>query len=139
MSVGKLTSHKNSQTGGFTLIEVLVSMVILVIGMFGLLRSINLALDVNLRNQMRQNAVDVAEQQLSDMKARPFDNITGGGVSAVRVATRSAFKSYSVQRGVTDLATSASKTKQISVRVWWRYKGVTYEHQIASGIGNKAL
>lgn len=137
--MGKQTLRKNDLIQGFTLIEVLVAMVILMVGMLGLLVSINLALDTNLRNQYRQNAIAVAEQQLTDLKARPFADITGTRVSGVRVASRSTFKSFSVSRQVVDLAASASKSKQISVRVWWRYKGVTYEHQIASGIGSKEL
>lgn len=124
---------------GFTLIEVLVSIVILMVGLLGMFQGINLALDKNLENQLRQKAIAVAEQQLNDLKARPFDNITGNTSTVVSVASGSAFKDINVQRQITDLSATNSQTKQVSIRVWWNYRGRPYEHQTASGIGNNEL
>lgn len=137
-----LMSHKNRlcwRQSGFTLIEVMVSIVILMVGLLGMFQSINLALDKNLENQLRQSAIAVAEQQLNNLKGRSFSNITGNTSSFVPVASGSAFKNISVQRQITDLSATNSKTKQVSIRVWWNYRGRPYEHQTASGIGSTEL
>ena len=127
---------------GFTLLEMLVSIVILMVGMMGLFQSVNLALDKNLENHFRQQAVAVAEKTLSDQKKLTFDNITacrnvpGASVSGrERVNVGSVFRNMSVAHRVDELAVSGTNTKQISVRVWWRYKNRNYEHQTSSSIG----
>lgn len=124
---------------GFTLVEVMVSIIILMVGLLGMFQAINLAMDKNLENQLRQKGVEVAEQRMSDIKSMPFANVTGTSMSSVRVAIGPAFKNMSIQSLASDLAVSNSLTKQISVRVWWRYRGRVYEHQTASGLGNLEL
>lgn len=134
-------SFKNKrELSGFTLIEVLVAIVILMVGLLGMFQTINLALDKNLENQFRQDAVGVAEKVLSHQKAMKFDNITARNVRTFEtVGANAVFKNFSVEHHVADFSVSDSKTKQISVRVWWRYKGRNYEHQTASGIGSSEL
>lgn len=137
-----LMLHKNRECRGqrgFTLIEVMVSVIILMVGMLGMFQAVNIALDKNLENQLRQKAIAVAEQQLNNLKGRAFSNITGNTRSFVSVASGSVFKNISVQRQINDLAVTNSKTKQLSIRVWWSYRGRPYEHQTASGIGSTDL
>lgn len=128
------------KTSGFTLIEVMVSIVILMVAMMGMFQTINLAMDKNIENQLRQKGMAVAEQQLNDLKARPFANITGNSIkSFVSIASASVFKNISVERRIDNLSASNSQTKQISIRVWWRYRNRPYEHQVTSSIGSSEL
>ena len=134
--------HKNKkyiEQSGFTLIEVMVSIIILMVGLLGMFQAINLALDKNLENQLRQKGIAVAEQELNSLKARSFSNITGNTSNFRSVVSGSVFKNFSVQRQIDDLATTDSKTKRVSVRVWWNYRGRPYEHQTVSGIGSTEL
>jgi type IV pilus assembly protein PilV len=134
--------HKNSinlHQGGFTLVEVMISIIILMVGLLGMLQAVNLALDKNLENQFRQSGVAVAEQHLNNLKGRSFSNITGASSGFESVASGSVFKNISVQHQITDLAGPSTKTKQISVRVWWNYRGKQYEHQSASAISSTEL
>lgn len=125
---------------GFTLIEVLVAIVILMVGLLGMLQAINLAMDKTLENQLRQEAVAVAEKTISNQKALPFANITASnGVGAEQIPIGGGFKNLSVAHMVTTPAASDPKTKQISVRVWWRYRGRNYEHQTSSAVGSGEL
>jgi len=132
-----LRNSREPDRHGFTLIEVMVAIVILMIGLLGMFQAVNMAIDKNVENQLRQKAVSVAEQQMNDLKSRTFDIITASGVSgySVTVASVAAFKNISVVRQVTTPAASNPQTKQVAVRVWWRYHGRPYEHQVASGIG----
>jgi len=120
---------------GFTLVEVMVAIVILTVGLLGMFQTINMAMDKTVENQLRQKGAEVAEQHLSDLKARAFADVVGTTRTFVPIAIGSVFRNMSVQSEVTDLAATNSLTKQISVRVWWRYRGRLYEHQTASGLG----
>lgn len=125
-----------SDKKGFTMIEVLVAMVILVVGMLGLLQAVNLAIETNVKNIMRDEAVFVAEEQMSRAKIPTFANITCTGQKTIGVqkATRSIFKTYSASKTV-DVATS-DRSKRIQVGVAWRHRGIRYEHLVSSVIGN---
>jgi prepilin-type N-terminal cleavage/methylation domain-containing protein len=129
-----------SNINGFTLIEVMVSIIILMVVMMGTFQAINLALDKNVENQLRQKGMAVAEQQLNDIKSLPFNNLTTtSATSSVQVATGAVVKNFSVTRMVQDMGGTDSHTKQVSVRVAWTYRGRPYEHQVVTGIGSHEL
>ena len=52
---------------GFTLVEVLVSMLIILLAMMGLVQASLLVVDVNLKNLLRDEAVRIAEQRMYGM------------------------------------------------------------------------
>lgn len=137
-------SFRNSlpfrHAGGFTLVEIMVSIVILMVALLGTFEAINLASDKNLENQLRLKGMMVAEQQMNDLKAQPFENISGTGIkSFVTIASNSTFKNFSVERRIDSLSASNTQTKQVSIRVWWRYRNRPYEHQVVSSIGSSEL
>src|SRR5512136_3093130 len=68
-------SHPNN--GGFTLIELMVAMVITLVGLLGLLQAINMAIEHNLKNQLRDEAVLIAEQWMGNLKTRGFNQLSG--------------------------------------------------------------
>lgn len=130
---------------GFTLIEVMVAILIMMVGMLGLLQAINLAIEVNLRNQLREEAVYLGERVINEMRGEGFDNILVAATptdtytyatyqlpSKIRGATRL----YDVSRRSAVLSTVDSKhvTKQLTVIISWSYKGVTYENRVIAPI-----
>lgn len=128
-------SKRCSALAGFTLIEVMVAIVILMVGLLGMFQSINLVMEKDIESQLLQRGVEVAEQRMSDLKAMPFANLTGNNKTTATVAIGSSFRNMSVESLIQNLAT----TKQVSVRVSWRYRGRSYEHQTASGIGSLSV
>jgi len=121
---------------GFTLIEFLVSLVILMVGMLGLLQTINFALQYNLSNQLRNDAVSVGDTQMNMELAKPFDLIST--VTSSKLVSRqilNGFKNYSVTRSGQDMTNS----KQVTIEVRWKYKSQLFSHTVfgASSKSNK--
>ena len=112
---------------GFTLIEFLVAIVILMVGMLGLLQAVNVALHHNASTQLRNEAVVLGDSQMSLELAKPFDLVST--VTGTRVFQRSlatGYKNYSITRSGTDMTNS----KQINILVTWNYKGNRYTHDL---------
>lgn len=122
-----------------------MAILIMMVGMLGLLQAINLALEVNLRNQLRDEAVYLGERVMNEMRGEGFDNIP---VAATPTDTytyatyqlsskiRGASRSYDVSKRSAVLSTVDSKhvTKQLTVIISWSYKGVTYENRVVAPI-----
>lgn len=116
---------------GFTLVELVVAIAILMVGMMGLMEAINVATATNVRNVLRQEAVQLGDQKLNESRALAFDNITSH--TALRTTTRTVrtiSKPFSYQRTVTNLPTGAvtPTSKRVQVTVTWQFKGVTNTH-----------
>jgi type IV pilus assembly protein PilV len=114
----------------FTLVEVMVSIIILTIGLLGMLTVINLAITTNLQNEMRNQAVLIAEQQMAQKKSLPFENITATGEKSINSQTvmRAAITNFTVTQSVDNVGNS----KQVNIGVTWKVKGNKYEHAITT-------
>ncbi len=110
---------------GFTLIEFLVAIVILMIGLLGLLQTVNYALSYNFQNQLRNEAVLIADSQMAREMAKGFDNVsTTDKSSVVSWPVLAGFKNYSVIRS----GTSLQNSRQVNFEIRWRYKNSLYNH-----------
>jgi type IV pilus assembly protein PilV len=105
----------------------MVAMVIMMVGLLGLLQSVNIATDVNLKNHLRDDAARVAEGVMNDMRTSPFDAVFNP-LTAVPSRLRNSNKVYSVRRSVTDMTTS----KKYQVTVKWAYKNYSVSQSIVS-------
>jgi len=122
---------------GFTLIEFLVAIVILMVGLLGLLQTINVAINHNLQNDLRNIAVSVADEEMSKSLSIGYDNISSGSPKQVQKMVLNAMKNYSVVRTVSQVSSGASaSTRQVDLLVSWRHKGNRYNHG-ASGMLTK--
>jgi len=130
---------------GFSLVEVMMAILILMVGMLGLLQAINLAVDVNLRNQVREEAVYIGQRVMSEMRGKGFDNISVATTPTdmytysdyqIPSKLRGTARSYTVSRRSVVLSTVNLQpvTKQLEVVVKWTYKGVGYENRVVSPI-----
>jgi len=132
-----ITSTRNKS--GFTLTEVMVAILIMMVGMLGLLESINVATEYNLKNHLRDEAVYVGEKYMNIQKGKAFDLLTtmpltyGRRYEPSRI--RGTGKPYSVDMKVTDLSTDpVAATKQLEVVVSWTYKGVTFQNRVTAPV-----
>ncbi len=124
-----------------------MAILILMVGMLGLLQAINLALEVNLRNQLREEAVSVGERAMNELRNKGFDNISVNASNSrltynyapylVPSKIRGATRSYTVNRSSVVYSLNAmnqARTKQLGVVVQWTYKGVAYENRVNTPI-----
>jgi len=95
------------------------------VGLLGLLQTINYAMSYNLQNQLRNSAVLVADAQLSREMAKGFENASTSNSSRnVQWPVLTGFKNFSVIR----TGNTLQNTKQINFEIRWRYKNATYNH-----------
>ena len=66
----------NTNNQGFTLIEFLVAIVILMVGLLGLLQTVNYAIVNNTTNQLRQEALLLADERMNLEKSKKFTAIS---------------------------------------------------------------
>lgn len=118
---------------GFTLIEFLIATVILTVGMLGLLQSINVAIEHNLGNVLRDEAVVLADERMMMKRAKAFaaisTTVSSPPASTVDRTVRGISKNYSVQE-IVNMPTSLSK--ELVVNVTWSHKSKTYSHSLST-------
>jgi type IV pilus assembly protein PilV len=112
---------------GFTLVELLVAMVIMMVGLLGLLQSVNIALEYNLKNQMRGEVVRVAQDAMNDMRSRAFDSVSSK-TTTVPTSLRNINRTYTVRRSV--YLTGSDVSRKYQVDVIWKYKNVSTTHSV---------
>jgi len=119
------------------MVEVIMAILILMVGILGLLQAINLATEVNMRNQVREEAVFMGERVMNELRGKGFDNISTlpdtYAPYTLPSKLRGVTRSYNVQKSATVIS-SDSNTKQLEVTVTWSYKGVGYQNKVVAPI-----
>ncbi len=117
---------------GLTLVEVLVAMLVSFIVFLGLTETIVVAVNANVQNALREEAVRVAEEEINAARAIAFDNIIipSALLPASDNVVRS-FRNMTINYGVTRSVTNAeANLKQVTVTVSWtrvkRYNNANY-------------
>jgi len=113
---------------GLTLVEVIMAMLVSFIVFLGLTETILVALDVNLRNAMRDESVRVGESEMNTVRALPFDNVVVPSVllpssSTVSRNYRHMTLNYTVARSVSNVG---ANMRQVVVTVSWTRGGKNY-------------
>lgn len=121
--------NKQINESGFTLIELLVAIVIMLVGLLGLMYSVEIAMQHNMKNQMRGEVVRIAEEAMSDMRSRAF-GFAFKPTTTVNSSLRNINRSYTITRSVIFTGTSSSRKYQVDVK--WVYKNVSTTHSIVS-------
>jgi type IV pilus assembly protein PilV len=115
-----------------TLVEVLVAMAIVFIIFLGMSSGGIVVLNENIKNDLRDEAVSVAEMEMQQVRSTPFDNIVSDTVPRhVFRQIRGLNVDYSVNRAVLVLD---GQTKQVTDNVsWTRWENnaqKVYFHQV---------
>ncbi len=113
---------------GFSLIEALTAISILIISMLAVLNTLVVAIDFNLANVLRDEATGIGEAQMNSLRNTSFGSLASGSTAVTR-AVRKLNVTYTVQWTVNNLSTSS---KAIQVLVGWTFKGVNHQQSISS-------
>jgi len=110
---------------GFTLVEVMVSMVLLLFISLALVRTALINIEINARNAIRDEATHIATAQLDALRnADAIANIAGENAGPTVTRT---IRNIDVDYRITTIADEiAEKYWEISVRVDWDWKGEVY-------------
>lgn len=126
-----------SNNKGFSLIELVVAIVILMVGMMALLSAAGSAISLNLDNILRDEAVQVADSRLREVKANrsatfalPFNNIS----TTVTRSSKLRSKNMRYVVSLSSAATGGDNSNLITVNVAWLYKGTTKQHELRTFI-----
>jgi len=128
---------------GLTLIEVMISLVVLLLVFLALLQTALVSIESNMTNVLRDEAVNIAEEQMNIARNTPFNNLAGTtDVSPPARSIRNivAF-TYTVTRTVTEL--KANNIKRVDINVAWDWKDRTaanndpYTHTISAILRNQ--
>ena len=113
-----------NDSGGFTLVEVLMAMLIMTVGLLGLLRSVSAAYEHTLRNRLREEAVAVAEEQMNNL----ITTLDCAAATTVRVIG-GVDKSFTVIKKAEPIG-EESGSLRLKVVVHWGFKNQTSAHEL---------
>ncbi len=128
-----------------TLIEIMIALVILLISSLALMQTASLGISMNVQNALRDEAVNIAEMRMNELRSTPFtpippavtndlsETVPGGVIEAGIPRNFRGFSiTYIPTRIVTDINASSQQSKQISVSVKWSYRNKDYRHEITT-------
>lgn len=125
---------------GFTLVEVLVAMSILLIGLLGFLQGVNVAMEHNLKNLLRNEASTIAEQELSSIRSAVYSTLAdtsySAGTTLLYGKVRGNTAPYKLRKEIVTVtnATTGTSSKEIKVLLSWTYKNISTNYYEASTI-----
>jgi type IV pilus assembly protein PilV len=102
---------------GFTLIEVMIAMLALLVGLLACFAGVMAAADYNLGNALRNEAIKIAQEQLENLRVGRYDQIAAGSTQVQRQMRKAL---YAFQ--VTTTVTVSDSITQIGVTVQWTFK-----------------
>ena len=124
---------------GVTLIEMMIALVILLTVSLAFMQTALLGTSINVKNQLRDEAVNIAEMRMDQLRSLPFTDLTTSpylaapGNSPAEAVVQRNFRGFSINytptRTIADISTD---TKQVTIMVAWSYRGQTYTHGITS-------
>lgn len=118
-----------SSNDGFTLIEVMTAMLILTVGLLGLLQAVNVAMEHNLKNRLRDNAVMIGEQQINSLIKMPIDDPIINTYTTVTALSGTLKKPYRVERTKQNITTDSVRYR---VNVQWTFKNMTTNQEVVA-------
>jgi type IV pilus assembly protein PilV len=121
---------------GFTLIEFLIAILILMVGLLGMLQGINLAMNKSMENVFRNEATMVADDLMMAKRTKQFESISTTianpawtSLPSGKRFTRGVYKNYSVQQIINS---KTNQTKEVVINVSWNHRNKRNTHSVSS-------
>lgn len=123
-----------NRKSGFTLLEVLVALVILMVGMMALLSAATDAITLNLDNILRDEAVQIADAKMRVVKsnksatfALPFQNLSVTSTQTSKLRSKSTPYTVTLSSSPT-----GGNSNLLQVLVSWKLKNKTKQHELST-------
>ncbi len=140
---------------GVSLVEVLIALTVSLILFLALMQSALLSINMNTKNVIRDEAINVAEERMRQLRGLPFDegelvNTAGifeddcpnvdpvpcNGLTLPCNTICRNFKNFELpfttQKRITDISAGASRAKQIEIKISWTWDNEDFDHTIIS-------
>jgi Tfp pilus assembly protein PilV len=124
-----------------SMLEVLISLVILMVVSLALMRTSIVGVQANVQNSLREEAARIADKTVGDLRARSYavtytDPVLSTPTTTATVERK--FRSFKINYSVTtNIGDISASNKQVSVEVKWNYKGSGYSHITTAILGRK--
>jgi type IV pilus assembly protein PilV len=121
------TSALRNNNKGFSLVEMVIAMVIILIGLLGLVQATLLSIDSNVSNVFRDEAVRLAEERMDRLKSLPVTDeslppaVNQCDATPVKRNVRNLTESYQVCTTIVNLNNDKTR-KSVQVVVGWDHK-----------------
>ena len=116
MKITAIKNHRHKQQG-FTLIEIMIAIILVLIGIIGLSMLTTTTTQDNDFSKSMTSATTMARDKIEELKGTDYANLTAGS-DTNGIYTRA---------WTVSTAASPSSYKTISVSVTWRWQGQTHE------------
>lgn len=121
---------------GFTLIEALVSILILTVLMLGLILSLGVTYTTNIKNAYRDQGVKIAQEILEQRASVGYPNLmVGTSTGNVTMSVGGGSVTYNTATTVTEPV--ANVAKLVRIKVTWDYRGKSYGYNASTVVGNR--
>ena len=119
-----------SNKKGSSLVELLVAVGILAVVAVALMQSSIIVLQTSVQNEMRDEAVRIAEQTMNELRSSEGGFVTETvEYPELKRMIRNAEIPFTVTRNVVGLD---GDTKEVTVTVSWQFRGKQYNHTVTS-------
>lgn len=118
--------------GGFTIVELLVSVLILIFVSVALMQTAIVNIEFNVKNSLRDEGVRIAGEVVDDIRNAGVANVVAiyhGTTGQVTRRIRNIDASYNVSNSVADVGTFG---KKVNVFVEWQWKGEMYNTTVST-------
>ena len=136
--------HKGSGTGksayaglagsrGFSIVELMIAMVILLFVALAMMQTAMVTMDANARNVIRDEGTRLASDRLNELRYVPaddLDSVYDGSTGTEPRQIRNMTVQYTITNTVTTLATD--KAVRLDVKVEWTWRGQTYDASLST-------
>ncbi len=126
----KLRRDYCKQQDGFTLVEVLVSFVVLVIGLFGILALLLNAAKITMADELRNRAAELAYNELAVLQSSNYENVVGNSRTVKLKVRNIPDWQFVIKRQIQ----SGETAKIIEVTVEWEHSGSTHHYTVHGAV-----
>ena len=120
---------------GMTLIEIMIALLLMTIVAVALMQATIMVMNNNVKNELRDEAVSVAEQIMNEVRNTQFADLATSPTTTTRTRNIRAFTvTYTALLSPTVVNTNAM---QETLTIEWIYRGRTYQHSVSTVLRSK--